>query len=350
MDNTVKGAIISGVVSIIVAIIGVHEFILPGNQPPVISNLIQSPHGPHVEGTLITWTAIASNPNKDALFYKFLLNGPSTGNRYVVQQDWSQKSAWIWNSGHSDIGTNSIQVLVKDAEQESSPYFGNYSITKNWFGEIIHTNYTKMDISETYPFMACVALNDSIDNAKREIMIFTGASEKSIITSNDSIDNAKRDPGIEKTPMNVSKDMEVDLEQLTPGTFSISLKSPKSGTHKIPQDDPGHNYATWIWDVTPIRVGTHDLILSAYDEEGHNRNARISITVTVNPELQNVAEAKAEEKAEAVHENVTEAAGAAKEAAASAEKAAEKAAPGFEGLFAVTGLLAVAYLVLGRRE
>jgi hypothetical protein len=43
--------------------------------------------------------------------------------------------------------------------------------------------------------------------------------------------------------------------------------------------------------------------------------------------------------AEAAKENVTEAA-----------KTAEKAAPGFESLFAITGLLAVAYLVLGRRE
>ncbi|OPX76601.1 MAG: hypothetical protein A4E44_00522 [Methanosaeta sp. PtaB.Bin018] len=46
---------------------------------------------------------------------------------------------------------------------------------------------------------------------------------------------------------------------------------------------------------------------------------------------------------EEAKENVTE-------AAKTAEKTAEKAAPGFEVLFALTGLLAVAYLVLGRRE
>ncbi|NMB85314.1 MAG: hypothetical protein GYA29_03580, partial [Methanothrix sp.] len=52
-------------------------------------------------------------------------------------------------------------------------------------------------------------------------------------------------------------------------------------------------------------------------------------------------------------ENVTEAAPvaeAAKENVTEAAKTAEKAAPGFESLFAITGLLAVAYLVLGRRE
>jgi S-layer protein (TIGR01567 family) len=58
---------------------------------------------------------------------------------------------------------------------------------------------------------------------------------------------------------------------------------------------------------------------------------------------ENVVEAKAvEAKAEAapVAENKT----------AEAAPAAEKAAPGFEGLFAIAGLLAVSYLVLGRRE
>jgi len=53
---------------------------------------------------------------------------------------------------------------------------------------------------------------------------------------------------------------------------------------------------------------------------------------------------------EAVNKTATEAEGAAKEAANETAKAAEKAAPGFESIFAITGLLAVAYLVLGRRE
>ncbi len=60
---------------------------------------------------------------------------------------------------------------------------------------------------------------------------------------------------------------------------------------------------------------------------------------------ENVTEAKAvEAKAESetpVSENKT---------AETATKTEEKTAPGFEGLFAITGLLAVAYLVLGRKE
>jgi hypothetical protein len=50
---------------------------------------------------------------------------------------------------------------------------------------------------------------------------------------------------------------------------------------------------------------------------------------------------------EKVTEEVKEKAPAAEKETAKTE---EKAAPGFESVFAITGLLAVAYLVLGRKE
>ena len=64
-----------------------------------------------------------------------------------------------------------------------------------------------------------------------------------------------------------------------------------------------------------------------------------------------VAEEKVNESAVVAKEEVKEAATKAEEKVnASATEAAEKAAPGFESIFAITGLLAVAFLVLGRRE
>ncbi len=62
------------------------------------------------------------------------------------------------------------------------------------------------------------------------------------------------------------------------------------------------------------------------------------------------AEEAATETAAAAEEEVHEAAAAAEEAVNDTAEAAEEAAPGFESIFAITGLLAVAYLVLGRRE
>ena len=62
------------------------------------------------------------------------------------------------------------------------------------------------------------------------------------------------------------------------------------------------------------------------------------------------AEEAATETAAAAEEEVHEAAAAAEEAVNETAEAAGEAAPGFESIFAITGLLAVAYLVLGRRE
>jgi len=62
------------------------------------------------------------------------------------------------------------------------------------------------------------------------------------------------------------------------------------------------------------------------------------------------AEEAVTETTEAAEEAVTETTEAAEEAANETAEAAKEAAPGFESIFAITGLLAVAYLVLGRRE
>jgi hypothetical protein len=345
MDISRYNQIIGGLFSIAVIVVGYILATQPinplVNEPPTIGPLMANFPSPQPEGTPITWTAIASDPDQDTLFYKFQLCGPSTENRYVDQQNWSQNREWIWNSTHANIGLNFIRVFVKDSEHEEQSPSEPYNITRSEFGEIIHSEYAKMNQSETYAFVACIALSDSIETAKSDIKNFTHASDESHIISNDSTEVAKIEsetsPTIKKTPINISKDMMgANLSPLKHGTFLVSLIIPKTETQRIPKNDPKHNYATWIWDVTPTIVGTNDLILSVYDAEGHHREANIPITVipitvTVTPAVEETAaeaEAKANETAEA----------------------AKKEAPGFESVFAVTGLLAVAYLVLGRRE
>jgi cobalamin biosynthesis Mg chelatase CobN len=71
------------------------------------------------------------------------------------------------------------------------------------------------------------------------------------------------------------------------------------------------------------------------------------VAAAATEKAQEAAVAKVNETKEAAKEAVANAT-AAKEAAAGA--AAEKQQPGFEGIFAITGLLAVAYLVLGRKQ
>jgi SpoVK/Ycf46/Vps4 family AAA+-type ATPase len=59
---------------------------------------------------------------------------------------------------------------------------------------------------------------------------------------------------------------------------------------------------------------------------------------------------EAKEEVTAVSENATVKAEEVKEDVAEAAKSEEKKAPGFEGIFAIAGLLAIAGLVLSRRE
>jgi len=91
--------------------------------------------------------------------------------------------------------------------------------------------------------------------------------------------------------------------------------------------------------------------------EGAAAPAAEAVAANVTAEAAPVVEAPAAEAAPAAEENKTVEAPAAEAAPAAENKSAEaapagetKAQPGFEGVFALTGLLAVAYLVLGRRE
>ena len=95
----------------------------------------------------------------------------------------------------------------------------------------------------------------------------------------------------------------------------------------------------------------------AANAEEHATEA-VTSAVAVAEEKVNESATEAKEKvtedATEAKEKVTEAATKAEEkvnaSATEATKAAEKAAPGFEGIFAIAGLLAVASLVLSRRE
>ena len=78
----------------------------------------------------------------------------------------------------------------------------------------------------------------------------------------------------------------------------------------------------------------------------------VTAAATVAEEKVNESATEAKEKVKATRREVhaTKAEEKVNASATEATKAAEKAAPGFEGVFAIAGLLAVASLVLNRRE
>ena len=353
MDNTVKVAFIGGIVSILTLIITqLGYFEKP--EPPAISDLIIAPPGPQLDGTNITWNAIASDPNKDTIYYQFELKGPSTGMQYVVKQGWSEKSHWTWNSNDSDIGINYIRVTVKDKKHNepsgNATFIKNYSIAdrKMTRGEIGYSKITKMILDQTYIFSAYVARSDSIDAARREITTGTDIGEEHVLALNNTLIDPDIHTGSQVFISNVTimhPKIEVDLKG---DAFEISRMTPEA--FPISVDRKGENYGLWRWCVKPTEKGTHFLILTPYEVPSGtpiHGGGPIQIEVTVAAETV-AAEEAVKETAAAAEEEVKETAAEAEGAANETTEAAREAAPGFESIFAIIGLLTVTFFISRR--
>ena len=86
------------------------------NQIPVLQGLGSDKSSPQVLGTSVTWTAQATDPDGDKIFYKFLLN-----DREVT--GWSESDIWIWNTSSAVPGDYTIKVLVRDGKHSSEDSF-----------------------------------------------------------------------------------------------------------------------------------------------------------------------------------------------------------------------------------
>jgi S-layer protein (TIGR01567 family) len=104
--------------------------------------------------------------------------------------------------------------------------------------------------------------------------------------------------------------------------------------------------------VTPVEAAQQNLTAANEKVAAAKENVTAAVvTAAATEKAQQAAVAKVNETKEAVTEAAKEKINAtAEKAEAAAGAAAEKKQPGFEGIFAITGLLAVAYLVLGRKQ
>ena len=86
------------------------------NQIPVLQGLESDKYSPQVQGTSVTWTAQATDPDGDKIFYKFLQNDQEvTG--------WSESDIWVWNTSSAVSGDYTIKVLVRDGKHSSEDSF-----------------------------------------------------------------------------------------------------------------------------------------------------------------------------------------------------------------------------------
>jgi hypothetical protein len=82
--------------------------------PPTLVSLEPYEEGPKEVGSVIKWTAIATDPDGGHLEYKFSVKGSSTDDPWVIGKDWSTQNWWDWTP--SVAGSYEVQVEVRDGD------------------------------------------------------------------------------------------------------------------------------------------------------------------------------------------------------------------------------------------
>jgi hypothetical protein len=91
-------------------------YILVSNQPPRLTALVADRPTLTGAGGVVRWKATAMDVNRDPIFYRFWLKGPSTGNAWRIVQDWSINNQWTWLNAPTDAGNYKIFVYVRDGK------------------------------------------------------------------------------------------------------------------------------------------------------------------------------------------------------------------------------------------
>ncbi len=95
---------------------------------PTITSLTPSLSSPRGQGTALDFICIADDVDSDAILYRFFLTGPGTASKKKVVKDWSKLNSWQWTPGAGDIGSNTIEVQVRDSNNAGE---GSYDATAN---------------------------------------------------------------------------------------------------------------------------------------------------------------------------------------------------------------------------
>jgi hypothetical protein len=107
--NTSVVAVTVGQKEVASTVIAESKLATPENRSPVIDSLLPDKPSPQNAGSVITWTATASDPENDPILYRFLLNDqPVT--------DWQTQNRWAWTTGDAPVGDNRIGVKIIDGK------------------------------------------------------------------------------------------------------------------------------------------------------------------------------------------------------------------------------------------
>jgi len=88
-----------------------------GNQRPSIISLDTTKSSPQKAGESIIFTARATDPDGDPIYYQFWQNGPATGGAWSIVRTWGVSNVWMKTTSSSDIGNNQFRVWVRDGKE-----------------------------------------------------------------------------------------------------------------------------------------------------------------------------------------------------------------------------------------
>jgi PGF-CTERM protein len=246
-----------------------------------------------------------------------------------------------------------ISDKIFDGQENSTP---SEQLTP---ANVLYSHFHEMNAKERYMFGACVALNDSIEAAKKIIPTGT-VRRKSLNTLNESLGASEQEYGnntkIDNESLGLGVSKRAELYLTGDGTFSITPQTP-AGLW-ISDNNPGHNYATWMWLVEPRIEGFHTLLLTAYavDDNGKRtqldvKHIPIEVIVTAAAEAASSGEAvkQAMEKINQMNLNLSpEQLQQKAEEELKKQVSEQKQQPGFEAALALLAVLAVVGMIRRR--
>ena len=89
------------------------------NYIPEISDLQVNRTSPQPQGSIIAWTAKASDTDGDEISYRFLVDGNEV-------QGWSGSNKWSWNTASAASGDHEITVQARDGKHASDSSFDSF--------------------------------------------------------------------------------------------------------------------------------------------------------------------------------------------------------------------------------
>ena len=89
------------------------------NRIPEVTALKADRASPQAIGSVITWNAIAVDPDGDEIFYKFLANDKEV-------REWSSSNSWVWNTSSVTPGEHKIKVLAIDGKHAPKDSFDSF--------------------------------------------------------------------------------------------------------------------------------------------------------------------------------------------------------------------------------